>query len=283
LDTGAARNPVPAVASVAAPATSDAAGTEGAVISEADVRSALGRRVSPGLRFRFAVWPGQPEQWVVLSFQAVPFGANNQSLDPRVTLLERRGGALVSVAEARIERQKAKCSNHFDGPEADADDDRAPNFELEPSPYEIAREGRAIGVRYSCSENWPAADTDEEFLYLLESTGKRLRQVLEAQIGFRHYDRPMFTDTSGIGTLSALPEAGKAGYFDLVLRMSTTIENQNPERRSETPAAPAAPAARAATDATTDETEATEKSVHEATQRFTWDGARYRALAAAPH
>jgi len=70
---------------------------------------------------------------------------------------------------------------------------------------------------------------------LLEPVGKILRQGLAAPIGFRHYDRPKLTDTSGIGILSALPEQGKAGYFDLILRTKTSVENSSPERPADAP------------------------------------------------
>ncbi|HET7540023.1 MAG TPA: hypothetical protein VFK05_09125 [Polyangiaceae bacterium] len=230
--------------------------------SEADVRSAVGRPASKALSFRIAEWPGHPDQLFALSFQTVAVGASNKSLDPRVTLLERRSGALVRVAEASIVRQKARCPNEPDSPDFPPDEDRVPDFKLDLGPYQIARESRAIGVRYSCSETWPAADADDEFLYLLEPLGKQLRQVLEAQVGFRRYDRPAFTDTSGIGTLSTVPERAKGGYFDLLLRMNTTVEKTNPT---------APPDAR----------DTTQKSSHETLRRFTWDGTRYRELAVA--
>jgi hypothetical protein len=229
--------------------------------SEADVRAAVGRRASPTLRFRIAEWPAHPNQLVALSFQSVPFGAPNKSLEPRVSLLEQQNGVLTRLAEVRIERKKARCSNHFDPPDGLPDDERAPNFKLDLGAYELSRDSSAIGVRYSCSGSWPAADDDEEFLYLLEPVGNLLRQVLEARIGFRNYDRPQFTDTSGVGTVTASPVPGKSGYFDLLLRMKITVENSAPQAHPEPPVI----------------------TSREETQRFAWDGTRYRELSASPH
>ena len=294
LDGGAARSSPPAPTSVAAPAKAEAGVSDWAdeqmrnsiaaaraaaadagspavartflgSFSEAEVRSAVGRPAAATFSFRIAEWPGHPDQLLALSFRPAAPGANSKSLEPRVTLLERRSGALVRVTEATIVRQKARCP-HPDSPDFPPDDEgRAPDFKFDLGPYQIARESRAIGVRYSCSETWPAADADDEFLYLLEPIGKQLRQVLEVQIGFRHYDRPAFTDTSGIGTLSVLPEQAKAGYFDLLVRMSTTVENMSPEQPP----------------GTHDPSGTTRKSSRETTQHFSWDGTRYRELAGA--
>jgi len=159
--------------------------------TEADVRAAVGRGASPTLSFRIAEWPAHPNQLLALSFQSVAFGAANKSLEPRVTLLERRDGVLTRLAEVRIERKKARCSNHFDPPDTLPGDGRAPNFKWE---------------------------------------------------------------------VTAPPAPGKSGYFDLLLRMKITVQDSAPQAYPEPPVITA----------------------REATQRFTWDGTRYRALSAAP-
>lgn len=229
--------------------------------SEADVRTAVGRRASPTLRFRISEWPAHPNQLVALSFQSVAFGAGDQSLEPRVTLLEQQNGVLTRLAEVHIDRKKARCSNHFDPSDAPADDGRAPNFKLDLGAYELAQNRSAIGVRYSCSASWPAEDDDDEFLYLLEPVGKQLRQVLEAHIGFRRYERPKFIATSGVGTITATPAHGKRDYFDLILHTKITVENSDPRLYPDTPGT----------------------TTREEVQRFTWDGTRYRELPASPH
>jgi len=227
-------------------------------VSETDVRTAVGRRSSPTLRFRIAEWPAHPNQLVAVSFQSVVFGAGVKSLEPRVTLLERQNGALKRLAEVGIEQKKARCSNHFDPPDAPADDGRAPDFKLDSGSYELSQDSRAIAVRYFCSASWPAEDDDEEFLYLLEPIGKQLRQVLEARIGFRRYERPKFISTSGVGAVTPLPAQGKSGYFDLILRMKITVENSDPRLYPDAPGT----------------------TSREESQRFTWDGTHYRALVA---
>src|SRR6187431_2398785 len=199
----------------------------------------------------------RPNQLLALSFQSVAFGAGDKSLEPRVTLLERQNGGLTRLAEVRIDRKKARCSNHFDPPHAPADDERAPSFKLDLGAYALSQNSHAIGVRYSCSASWPAEDDDDEFLYLFEPVGKQLRQVLEARIGFSSYERPKFIATSGVGTVTAPPAQGKPGYLDLLLRMKITVENSDPRLYPDTP----------------------RTSTSEKTQRFTWDGTRYRELA----
>jgi len=121
--------------------------------------------------------------------------------------------------------------------------------------YELSKNNTAIGVRYYCAESWPAEDDDEEFLYLIEPVGTQLRQVLEARIGFRRYDRPKFVDTSGMATVTAALGQGKLGHFDLVLRMKITVQNSDPRLYPDTPGT----------------------TSREEIQRFTWDGTRYRA------
>ena len=264
LDGGAAPSSSFAVANAAAPPTPSAAGSGWAAeqlrelsahpngdagdggnaavplrffgsFSEADVRTAVGRPASPTLRFRIAEWPPQPNQLVALSFQSVAFGAGDKSLEPRVTLLERQNGVLIRLAEVRIDRKKARCSNHFDPPHAPADDERAPSFKLDLGAYALSQNSHAIGVRYSCSASWPAEDDDDEFLYLFEPVGKQLRQVLEARIGFSSYERPKFIATSGVGTVTAPPAQAKTGYFDLLLRMKITVENSDPRLYPDAP------------------------------------------------
>ena len=224
--------------------------------SEADVRAAVGRSGSPKLRFRIAEWSTYPQRLVALSFEPIPFGGDDQLLKPRVTLLEQRNGALAPVAEGRIERQKIHCADRDEPP---GGDDRAPDFKLDLGEYAVSPKSVSIGVRCTCFHTSTTEDGSEEFLYLLELTGKRLRQVFEAQIGYTRYTRPTFTDTAGVGVLSIAPGPTKGGYFDLVVRMRVTVDTADP------PLHPAAPPS----------------GTHEESQRFSWDGARYRPRGAA--
>ena len=95
---------------------------------------------------------------------------------------------------------------------------------------------------------------------MLESVGKQLRQMLEVRVSFRHYERLKFIDTSGVGTVTAEPAHGKEGHLDLILRTKITVENSDPRLYPDT----------------------SETTSREELQRFTWDGTRYRGLAASP-
>ncbi|HEY3254686.1 MAG TPA: hypothetical protein VGJ91_12085 [Polyangiaceae bacterium] len=221
------------------------------------MRTAVGRRASPKLRWRIAEWPAHPNQLLALSFESAGFGADNRSLEPRLALLERRSGALARVAEGRIDLREPRCANDSGGP----DDERAPDFRLDLGLYGISKSSAALGVRFSCFHSATTEDGSAEFLYLLEPVDTQLRQVLEARLAFTHYVRPTFTETTGVGTLSIVQEQSKNGYFDLVLRMAVTVQTSDPQLHPDAPAS----------------------GKHEETQRFSWNGSLYRPQTSSHH
>ena len=214
------------------------------------MRSAVGRRASPKLRFRIAEWPAHPNQLLALSFEAAEVHDNNQALEPRVALLEARNGALARVAEGRIDLHEPRCADDAQGP----DPERAPEFKLDLAAYGISKSSAALGVRFSCFNNSTTEEGRTEFLYLLEPVHAELRQVLEAKLDYTHYARLTFTETVASSTLSIAPEPAKNGYFDLAVRTTVTVHTSDPELH------PGAP----------------KSGKREESHRFSWSGSRYR-------
>ena len=210
----------------------------------------------PSLNWRIASSPARPDSLVALSFKPGQFGTRAKTLEPRLAVLERRGGELALVARGDVDLRSADCRNES-GDSANGDD-RIPELEIDPARYEIAADRGAIGVRFTCFRAFAASEGSETRLLLFEQVGITLRQVFDAAVAGFIFDRPSGKETTTVAEVSVAGEESD-GHRVLVVRTTRKTDASAPGELPETARDPV-------------------ESVE--LQRYTWRGERYVAVKA---
>jgi hypothetical protein len=223
--------------------------------TRADVIRATGADLDPSLSWRIAEWRVRKGAIVALTFRRAEFGGQPDALEPRLFLLQNRGGRLAVAVAQKLDLSQAECRNESGEPAAG--DDRAPEFALDLGPYTLAPDSPAIGVRFTCFNAFPAGDGSETRLLLLELRDGALHQVFDEAVAQTNFDRPTGNQTSSDGVVSVRREK-QDGHFDLSVRTTTKTVGSDPESYPKTLRHPI------------DRTE---------TVRFVWNGTRYVTLA----
>jgi hypothetical protein len=219
-----------------------------------DVARAASAGADPSLRWRAEEWHPKKDTIVALAFRPVEFGARPEALDPRLVVLQNRGGKLSLIAEKKFDLSHADCPNESGEPAGG--DDRAPDLALDLGAYAIAPAQMAIGVRFMCAKTFPATEGVETRLSLFALQDGTLRQVFDEKIASTNYYRPAGNTITTSGAVSVQREQ-HAGHFDLELRLKTKTQGSDPNAFPNTTRQPI-------------------ESIE--TRRFVWNGRRYEAV-----
>lgn len=196
----------------------------------ANIAAVAAQGAEPGLSWRIAEWKARPSSVVALSYRAVPFGSDGAALRPRVAVVESQQGKLARVAGGTFATPRANCANTGGGP-----DGEPPSFELDLAPYVVAQGNTAIGVRFTCHNSFPAGEGSDTHLVLLEVRGADLRAILDERVASSNHDRVGAVDTTRKGVVS-MQSTAHGGYFDLLIRTTTTPTKFSDEDDGTTPA-----------------------------------------------
>lgn len=217
--------------------------------SAAEIQAALHRAptVAPGAPCKFERWRQVPGAVVALC--ASTTAAATTIIGPHVILAVPKHERLEPAASGQLVLAKTNCDLV---PGDMKESHEVPSFDLDLVPYTVARERFAIGVRFTCHNEFKVGEGHETRLYLLEQSGAELRQIFDEPVTWSRIDRGNGRQSTTHGGVVKEP-AIHAGHFDLALE-TTTFE-------SDYPAGPLEP----------------ERT---ATQRFVFDGTRYVAAPA---
>ncbi|MEO7114215.1 MAG: hypothetical protein ABI183_27485 [Polyangiaceae bacterium] len=166
--------------------------------------------------------------------------------------------ALVDVANAQAPTLLGTAKIAVDPDACDAptgNDDDAPELALDLAPYRITDQERAIGVRVTCHQTFPAGEASRSELVLFArsaaSAKASLEDVFRISVADHEEQRGPGDAIDELATVSVLPRK-TAGHFDLSVRRTTTI-------------------------ASLDATAGRPAKTRVATMRFVWNGSRYVA------
>lgn len=182
---------------------------------------------------------------------SAPAANDAKLIGPHVVLIELKPKP-TPVASAQLVLGETNCET-LSGKPLSADE--SPAFELDLAAYTLAPGNDAIGVRFSCHNEFPSGEGSETRLYLFERQGDKLRQIFDQRIAWTNEDRVAGSETSGRSVVIMQKETHD-GRADLVLRTTTSEDDLGSEPRLPKDKAP-----------------------HAKSQRFAFGADRYRPAA----
>jgi hypothetical protein len=217
--------------------------------NDAEIQAALHRAagVATAAPCKFEHWRQMPGAVVALC--ASTTAAATTIIGPHVVLAVPDHDQLEPVASGQLVITETKCDLI---PGDMKPSHEVPTFDLDLAPYVVAHGRSAIGVRFTCHNEFKVGEGHETRLYLLEQSGAELRQIFDQPVTWSRTDRGNRRQSVTHGGVVKQPSI-HAGHFDLALE-TTTFENDYPV--------------------------GTLEPERTATQRFIFDGSRYVAAPA---